>query len=284
MSGYSGAAAHELLERDHMRASLFGIDVPSDVGRGCPAAGAQLMGGRVLVVEDHVLVAIGLQLALSARGWDVQTISGPTALDVVASAQRFQPQAVLLDIHIGAGVGSGIELIGPLLLTGAQVVMLTAESRRMVLAECLEAGASGWIGKGATLDEVDTTLRHVIAGGTMVGRTDRAELLEELRLERVSTVRAHASFERLTQREAIVLAAMVDGLSADEIAEVHFVALTTVRSQIRAVLRKLRVRSQLAAVALAVLHPELMPDRVRAGDRRRVLALSASGPGPDCRR
>jgi DNA-binding NarL/FixJ family response regulator len=244
------------------------------------------MSGRVLVVEDHVLVAIGLQLALSARGWDVQTISGPTALDVVAHAQRFQPQGVLLDIHIGGDVGSGIELIGPLLSTGAQVVMLTAESRRMVLAECLEAGASGWIGKGATLDEVDSTLCHVVAGGTMIGRTDRAELLDELRLERAGTVRAHATFERLTQREAIVLGALVDGLSADEIAGAHFVALTTVRSQIRAVLHKLGVRSQLAAVAFASAHPELLPQLVGVGrDMRRAHPRGRrGGPGPDCRR
>jgi DNA-binding NarL/FixJ family response regulator len=48
-----------------------------------------------------------------------------------------------------------------------------------------------------------------------------------------------------------VLAALVEGLSAEEIADAHFVALTTVRSQIRAVLQKLGVRSQLAAVAYA---------------------------------
>jgi len=105
----------------------------------------------VLVVEDHVLVAVGMQLALSARGWEVETTNGPTAPDVVAHAERFEPQIVLLDIHLGGGIGSGIELIRPLRSTGAQVVMLTAETRRMVLAECIEAGAAGWIGKGAPL-------------------------------------------------------------------------------------------------------------------------------------
>ena len=52
-------------------------------------------------------------------------------------------------------------------------------------------------------------------------------------------------------RECEVLAALIDGLSAEEIAETQYVALTTVRSQIRAVLQKLGVRSQLAAVAQA---------------------------------
>ncbi len=244
------------------------------------------MSGRVLVVEDHALVAIGLKLALSARSWAVETISGPTAPDVIAHAYRFEPQCVLLDIHIGGGVGSGIDLIGPLLLTGAQVVMLTAETRRMVLAECVEAGAAGWIGKGAVLDEVDSTLRHVVAGGTVMGRADRAALLDELRLDRAGTLRASATFERLTHREALVLGALIDGLSAEEIAAAHFVALTTVRSQIRAVLQKLGVRSQLAAVAVASAHRQLLPYQVGAGrDRRRAHPRAGrGGPGPDCRR
>lgn len=235
--------------------------------------------GRILVVEHHELVAFGLQLALSERCWDVESNSGPTALDAVAHAQRFEPQCVLLDIHLGSGIGSGIELIRPFVSAGAQVVLLTGERRRLVLAECLEAGATGWISKNAGLDEVDSILAHVIAGGTIIGRGDRAALLHDLRRERALTLRSHATFERLTQREALVLGALVDGLTAEEIASAHFVALTTVRSQIRAVLQKLGVRSQLAAVALAGMHRELLPHEGRPGrDRRRTRPAGLSGP------
>ena len=136
--------------------------------------GGRSMRGRVLVVDDHVLVAIGSQLALAARGWEVETCSGPTAPDVVAHAERFQPHCILLDINIGGGVGSGIDLIAPLLSTGAQIVMLTGERRRLVLAECIEAGAAGWIRKNAEIEEVESTVACVVDGGTLMGRADRA--------------------------------------------------------------------------------------------------------------
>lgn len=243
------------------------------------SAGGRSTRGRLLVVEHRELVALGLQLALSERSWNVETTSGPTCLDVVDHARRFEPECVILDIHLGDSIGNGIELIRPLMSTGAQVVMLTAERRRMALAECVEAGAVGWVSKNAGLDEVDSTLDHVLSGGTILGRADRVALLDHLRRERALMLRSHATFERLTQREALVLGALVDGLSAEEIADAHFVALTTVRSQIRAVLQKLGVRSQLAAVALAGMHRELLPREARAGrDRRRARPLGPSGP------
>jgi DNA-binding NarL/FixJ family response regulator len=158
---------------------------------------------------------------------------------------------VLLDIGLGDRVGSGIELIKPLREAGAEVVMLTGETRRPVLAACLEAGAAGWIGKDTFLDDVEGVLNDVLAGTPLIGRAAREAMLEELRIERAGQRRALSPFERLTARERDVLAALVDGLSAEEIAEAQFVALTTVRSQIRAVLQKLGVRSQLAAVAYA---------------------------------
>ena len=76
-------------------------------------------------------------------------------------------------------------------------------------------------------------------------------MLDELRIERASVRKSLSPFERLTTRESPVLSALIDGLSGEEIAEAHFVALTTVRSQIRSLLQKLGVRSQLAAVAHA---------------------------------
>lgn len=228
--------------------------------------------GRVLVVvEGHALIASGLQAALSTRHWHVETTSGPPADVAIEHANRFQPDCVLLDVHVGYGSGSGFDLIRPLVATGMKVIMLTAERRRSILAECLEAGAIGWIRTTAALDDVDATLTAVIAGKPILGRTERAELLELLRSERANALRDRARFEDLTPREALVLGALADGHSAEEIAQQHYVALTTVRSQIRSVLQKLGVRSQLAAVAIADAHRWLLPIETQPDrDRRRA--------------
>lgn len=231
---------------------------------GCTTA------GRVLVVAEHTLLGAGLRAALAERGWDVETTDGATESHVIERAQRLRPQCVLLEVHMGHGAGDGVELVSALGSTGAKVVVLTAERRRTVLAEWLEAGAAGWIRKCADLEEVDSALTQVVAGEAIIGRTERSELLEHLRVERIHVIRARARFDQLTPREALVLAALADGLTADEIAQQHYVALTTVRSQIRAVLQKLDVRSQLAAVAIADTHRWLLPsDETSDRDRRR---------------
>jgi two-component system nitrate/nitrite response regulator NarL len=225
--------------------------------------------GRVLVVHDQALVGAALKLALVGRSWDVETTCGPTPTNVIHVAQRFQAQCVLIDVQLRNGVGSGIDLIAPLASEGAKVVMLTAERRRVVLAECLEAGAAGWIGMSAGPDEVDSALQDVIAGRPIIGRTQRAGLLELLRAERYAARRVTTTYEDLTPREALVLLGLTDGLTADEIARSHFVSVATVRSQIRAVLQKLGVSTQLAAVAIAGAHPELLPQGpVSERDRR----------------
>jgi len=94
-------------------------------------------------------------------------------------------------------------------------------------------------------------------------------LLEHLRVERIRIIRTRARFDELTTREALVLAALAEGLSADEIAERHYVTLNTVRSQIRAVLQKLGVNSQLAAVAIADRHRWLLPNDAESDRDRR---------------
>jgi DNA-binding NarL/FixJ family response regulator len=208
------------------------------------------MTARVLIVDDHALVAVGLRIALAERGWTVETTPVLTADEIINHVRRFTPDCVLLDIRLAPDL-IGTDLIAPLRAMGAEVVMLTGETDPGVLACVLEAGAAGWIGKHARLEHVEATLRDVVAGVPLIGRAVREAMLDELRCQRAERRHALAGFEQLTARERDVLAALAEGLCAEQIATSRYVALTTVRSQIRSVLNKLGVRSQLAAVAHA---------------------------------
>jgi len=229
---------------------------------------------RVLIVDDHRLLAVGLQLALRSKGWEVEVTDGPTAGAVVDRARAFCPDCVLLDLHLGA-LGNGRDLIGPLREMSQAVVMLTGETDRLLLAACLEAGADGWISKCAFLDDVVAQVDDALAGRPLVGIVQRQELLDDLRAHRATLERSRSPFDRLTPREQRVLGALVDGLSGEEIAKAHYVAVTTVRSQVRGILQKLGVNSQLAAVATAVRAGWTLPDFLNRDDDARAGAADA---------
>lgn len=208
-------------------------------------------GPRVLIVEDHELLAQSLAYALRAEGFRVETACGPTVEDVQAAAQAFQPVVVLLDLNLGERLGAGLDLIRPLQATGATVVMLTGVEDRIRLAECIEGGAVGVVSKAAPFEALVGAVREAAEGDPLLSPAQRHEWLTELRRYRADERERRRLFEYLTPREREVLAALCQGLSAAEIAEETYVALSTVRSHIRSILTKLGVGSQLEAVALA---------------------------------
>ena len=209
------------------------------------------MTPSVLIVEDHDLLAQSLVFALRAEGVQADTVKPETFDQILAMAEQLRPTVVLLDLELGGEIGVSIPLIGPLEELGAQVMMVTGVTDRVRLAECLEAGATGLINKSIPFEQLVEAVQEVAELGTLVPPSQRHELLSELRRQRAADQAREEPFQRLTSREQQVLAGLVDGKSAEKIAEDAFVSLATVRSQIRAILLKLDVNSQLAAVALA---------------------------------
>ena len=205
----------------------------------------------VLIIEDHELLAQSLVFALRAEGVNAETVKPDSKQQILDAAEQLRPTVALLDLDLGGEIGSSVSLIEPLESLGAQVMMVTGVTDRVRLAECLEAGATGLINKSAPFDQLVEAVREVVELGTLVAPTQRHELLSELRRQRAADRARAEPFERLTPREQDVLRGLMEGKPAELIAEQAFVSLATVRSQIRAVLLKLDVNSQLAAVALA---------------------------------
>lgn len=209
------------------------------------------MSATVLIVDDHELLAQSLLYALRAEGLEVEAISPATTEEILKAAEEVRPTVILLDLDLGGEIGASLPLIPPLEALGAQVMMVTGVTDRVRLAECLEAGATGLINKSTPFDQLVASVREVAELGTLVPPEQRHELLTELGRQRALDRERLEPFERLTSREQQVLGGLMEGKSAEKIAEDAFVSLATVRSQIRAILLKLDVNSQLRAVALA---------------------------------
>lgn len=209
------------------------------------------MGTRVLIVEDHELLAQSLVFALRADGFDVHESKTLQGSGILEAAAELEPDVVLLDLDIGGDLGSSVPLIQPLHEHGACVVMLTGITDRVRLAECVEAGAIGIVSKSEPFDRLVDAVKDAVELGTLLSPGQRDELLAELRRQRRADRERLAAFRHLTPREQDVLGALMDGKSAEQIAREAVVSVATVRSQIRSVLQKLGVHSQLEAVALA---------------------------------
>lgn len=209
------------------------------------------MSHRVLIVDDHAMVAMALQVSFRARGWRVEVAPSTTRTEVLAVVEHFQPNCVLLDLNLDGCRDAGLHLIEPICELGPTVVMLTGETDQHLLAACLKAGAVGWIGKQAKLDEVICGISDALEGRPLVGSTQKEQMLNELRIRQAQGAKAQTKFDRLTQSERNVLCALIEGKNAEEISCTQFVAVATVRSHIRSILQKLNVHSQLAAVSMA---------------------------------
>lgn len=215
------------------------------------ALDAQAAQGAVLVVDDHVMLA--QTLALTLRGEDVAVDIAPleSRAAVLAQAQARHYAVVLLDLDLGPEVGDGADLVEELTATGAQVVVVTGSADRVRIATAVERGAAGWVGKHQPFSDIVDAVREARLVRSLLTDAQRQDLLAELREQRRELERQLAPFERLTPREAAVLRALATGDSPDEIAAASYVSISTVRSQIRAVLLKLRVNSQVQAIAAA---------------------------------
>jgi DNA-binding NarL/FixJ family response regulator len=206
---------------------------------------------RLVIVEDHELLATSLALALHQRGLEAQTVAGPTADAIIDTVRGLAPILVLLDLDLGPSLGSGLELIRPLIKAGGRVVMMTGMVERVQLAACVEAGAVGIVSKTAGFAELVDAIRRAADGESLLDPAERQALLSELRAGRRAERERLAPFTTLSPREQAVLARLVAGDSAETIAARSYLSLATIRTQIKSILRKLGVSSQLAAVALA---------------------------------
>ena len=208
---------------------------------------------RIAIVDDHELFAESLKTVLTLERHDVELVPvrGLTNERLLGGIRRRRPQLVLLDLCLGKA-GDGLQLIKPLRAAGIAVVVVTATADRARLGEAVLRGAQAVVSKSASLNQVLARIRLVATGQPVMSRSEREDIIRYARQHHQKLRDARSRLETLSRREMEVLAALMRGHTASEIAHAAVVSEATVRSQIKAILRKLDVSSQLAAVALAL--------------------------------
>jgi DNA-binding NarL/FixJ family response regulator len=206
---------------------------------------------RVLIIDDHAVLAHSLALTLRQDGFDVRVADLASAEEILRTTAEFDPKVVLLDFYLGEPLGTALSLIPPLTATRAAVLVITGETDEDRLCACVAAGASGLASKAQSFDTLVDLIRRAAAGEDLVPASRRSELIDRWTHQQRLCMEKLAPFGRLTGREQEVLVRLMKGESAVVISQGFYTSLATVRSHIRSILNKLGVRSQLEAVALA---------------------------------
>lgn len=213
-----------------------------------------LESSTILIIDDHELVGTSLALSLRTEGEDARYRPVHSAAAVLEAAEKAGTGLAVLDLDLGrdasGAVVDGVDLIPALRGAGWRVLVLSASSDAARIGSALAAGGYVWVSKNAPFPVLLTAVREARAGRVAMPAGRRERLIELYRRTEAERADIAARLARLTPRERAVLGELAAGKRAQIIADQFVVSLPTVRTQVRAVLGKLEVGSQLEAVAL----------------------------------
>lgn len=204
------------------------------------------MAIRILLADDHPVVRDGLAAMLATQpDFEVVGEAGNGA-EAVTEAARLLPDVVLMDLEMPTL--DGIEAIRRLRAAdpGAQVVVLTAFDTDERIVGAIQAGAQGYLLKGAPRAEIFDAIRTVSSGGALIPPVIASKLLRQVR-----AARAENQPDALTAREKEVLGLVAAGLANGEIAARLSISERTVKFHVSSVLSKLGAKNRTLAVRLA---------------------------------
>jgi DNA-binding NarL/FixJ family response regulator len=199
---------------------------------------------RILLIEDHHLVAEGLQLLLD-REPDFEVVGiAATGAEALSQAQALKPDVLLVDFRLpdatGAEIAAAIRKQIPKVIT----IFLSMVISPVLLLDAVRAGARGYLLKSQAGSELVDSVRRALAGEMLIPASVLAELVAN-QGERAQLL------DRLTPREKELLTLVADGLDNWAIAERLGIRYATVRGHLRNLLGKLDAHSKLEAVVRA---------------------------------
>jgi two-component system NarL family response regulator len=208
---------------------------------------------RVMIVDDHALFRRGLQMVLEQEpDIDVVGEAGDGG-DALAMAQETMPDVVLMDVRMpGRGGIDATEKIKEV-MPHVKILMLTVSDEEADLFDALKAGASGYLLKDTSIEEVADAVRKVSRDESLISPSMANKLVSEFTsMVKRADEKQSVPQPRLTDREMEVLKLVAKGRNNRDIAKELFISENTVKNHIRNILEKLHLHSRMEAVVYAV--------------------------------
>ncbi|MGW7045264.1 response regulator [Streptomyces avermitilis] len=207
---------------------------------------------RVLIADDQMMVRQGFTVLLNTQP-DIEVVGQAVdGLDAIAKVAELTPDVVLMDIRMPE-LG-GIEATGRIAVDFPQVkvLVLTTFDLDEHVYDALRAGASGFLLKDASADQLAEAVRVVAAGDALLAPGITRRLIAEFsRLDTTPRAPLKVRVGELTERETEVLALIAQGMSNAEIADRLVVAEQTVKTHVGRILVKLSLRDRTQAAVFA---------------------------------
>ena len=226
---------------------------------------------KVLVVDDHSVTRHGVVL-LCENAEGVEVIGEASdGNEAIARVAELLPDVVLMDVDMprrdGISATKQIRQDHP----SVGVVVLTVHEDQETIFEAIKAGASGYLPKSATLDDIRSAVKAVAAGGSFLDPVQARKLLHQFNRYADETKAAADIYYLLTGREREILALLAEGLTSRQIASQLVISERTVNTHIGNIYRKLHVNNRVDAVR------EAMRIRLVAGEAA-TLSRTATAP------
>jgi len=215
------------------------------------------MSIRLLLIDDHPIVRAGLRAVLECES-DIEIVGeAGDAKCAIGLARKLRPNVVLTDLLLpdtdGVGVTESIRSQVP----DAQVVILTSVSEDdAFVVRAVRAGAIAYVLKSADTDLLVSAIRSAAEGRVQLSPRAAARLIQDMRSPKNELP--------LTDREREVLREVAIGRTNKEIARCLYIAETTVKSHVRAILDKLGVQSRTQAALVALRCDLVSLDEIQA--------------------
>jgi DNA-binding NarL/FixJ family response regulator len=208
---------------------------------------------RVLIADDQTIVRAGFAALLAAQPGIEVVAQGGDGREAVRLAEAHRPDVVLMDIRMPGmdGIDATKRILADPANGSTKVLVLTTFDVDEYVYEALASGASGFLLKDSTAEELVSAVRVVARGDALLAPQVTGRLIREFARQRRSRPQPTPELATLTARETEVLGLIAGGLSNAEIAKRLVVSEHTVKTHVARVFTKLGLRDRAQAVVLA---------------------------------